>query len=847
MISALKRCISLFLVLILVLGMVPTVYATETEPTIVTEPSESAESPTESTTEETTLPEEPPPSEETIPPEETTLPTETEAEEPAYPMLAANEGIATIDDSVIKGSPSAFANLTLPSGGIDIPAQNYLQHKTKLPLYSLYLKNQPGYETNYYVAYCIEPGVVLGNSGGHTGTPYYIAGMSDGDGALTNLSLDQVKAIGIALLYGQREIARKADEESYRLWKLCRHAATQAIVWEIACGWRSPYAPYTLWDTTLYDAITPSLYCATSVWGTNFYLDGMDDAYLEIAEQMAQHYTLPSFMSSSKSSATNYTLTRNGSGKYSITLTDSNNILSQFTFTNTSELTYTVSGNKLTITANAPLSVRSIKATKQVPSLDDQAFYVWEYSSQQKLMSCVAEPSNYAMAAYLSVNAPDVTCSIDLIKTTEDTQNLSGWQFSIYKDSACTNLLSGPHVTDANGKVPRITGLTAQTVYIKELGNTDSAISALYTCSSENPQKVVLTAGQTSTVSFYNKLNTGNLQLVKTTNTNQNLSGWKIGIYTDTGCTKPVSGSPFTIGEDGTFTITGLVPGCYFAREEASADSYWVCDTAVKTVDVAANQTATVTFENIHYGKIQIIKNVIGDGSVEGWPFKVSDADGKEVPSSPFTTSSTGAIVTGLLLPGVYTIEETIPEDSPYYCQSKNPQTVTVKPGETAEVTFTNAMRTGSITVHKVNTHREALAGATFLLEWSADGTQWQPVHYVADSSMEQGGCSSEAMKDGCLISGSDGIILWTNLHPDLFYRVTELFAPEGYELLKEPAFEGKLPADRMEVSFQVVNVHGFTLPATGVRTEAVLHCLQWTSTVLCLVLLILSAKKQRR
>ncbi len=840
MISAQKRCISLFLVLILMLGMVPAAYATETEPTIVTEPGESAESPTESITEETTLPEEPPPT------EEITIPTET-AEDPTFSVMAANEGIATIDESVITGAPSAFANLTLPSGGIDIPAQGYLQHKTKLPLYSVYLKNQPGYETNYYVAYCIEPGVALGNSGGHTGTPYYLAGMSDGEGALYSLTRDQVKAIGIALLYGQQEIARKADEESYRRWKLCRHAATQAIVWEIACGWRSPYPPYTLWDTTLYDAITPSLYCATSVWGTNFYLDGMDDAYLEIAEQMAQHYTIPSFMDSSKSSADTYTLTLDSTGKYSITLTDSNNILSQFSFTNTSELTFSVSGNKLTITANAPLSLRTIATSKQVPSLDDQAFYVWEYRAQQKLMSCVAEPSNTAMTAYLSVTAPDVTCSIDLTKTTEDGKNLSGWQFGIYSDSACTNLISGPYTTDSSGKIPTITRLTAQTVYIKELGNTDSTIAALYTCSSANPQKVMLTAGGTSTVTFHNKLNSGGAKIVKVTNTGLNLSGWKIGIYTDADCSNAVSGSPFTTGQDGTVSVTGLTPGRYYAREESSADSYWVCDTAVKTIDVAANKTTTVTFENVHYGKIQILKTMIGDGSVEGWSFKVTDADGTEISGSPFTTTSAGTIVTENLLPGVYTIEEIIPEDSPYYCQSQNPQTVTVVQGQTAEVTFTNAMKTGSITVHKVDTRREPLTGATFLLEWSADGTQWEPVHYVADNSMERGGCSSETLEDGCLTSGSDGIIVWKNLHPDLFYRVTELSAPEGYELLKEPAFEGKLPVDSLEVSFQVVNVHGFTLPETGARTASILKEFQFLSTALCLMLLLLSVRKKRR
>lgn len=44
-------------------------------------------------------------------------------------------------------------------------------------------------------------------------------------------------------------------------------------------------------------------------------------------------------------------------------------------------------------------------------------------------------------------------------------------------------------------------------------------------------------------------------KLVKATNTGENLSGWKIGLFTDSACTKAVPGSPFTTGEDGTISV----------------------------------------------------------------------------------------------------------------------------------------------------------------------------------------------------------------------------------------------------------------------------------------------------
>lgn len=71
---------------------------------------------------------------------------------------------------------------------------------------------------------------------------------------------------------------------------------------------------------------------------------------------MAQHYTIPSFMEDSQAAAPSYMLTPDGTGKYSITLTDTNGILNQYSFSNTSDLTFSVSGNKLTVTANAPVS-----------------------------------------------------------------------------------------------------------------------------------------------------------------------------------------------------------------------------------------------------------------------------------------------------------------------------------------------------------------------------------------------------------------------------------------------------------------------------------------------------------
>ena len=53
-----------------------------------------------------------------------------------------------------------------------------------------------------------------------------------------------------------------------------------------------------------------------------------------------------------------------------------------------------------------------------------------------------------------------------------------------------------------------------------------------------------------------------------------------------------------------------------------------------------------------------------------------------------------------------------------YVNETENPQTVTVVPGETAAVTFTNRLRPGRIDALKMDLMGEPRAGAEFLLDW---------------------------------------------------------------------------------------------------------------------------------
>ena len=871
--------------------------------------------------------------------------------------------------------------------------------------------------------YCIEPwrnyaastsgnsvdrDVTLNGSGSTTGSNVWYA-----------LPSTRREAIGLILLYSDQQWNHSISVTSVKKDSnpnVPLRVATQILIYEIVCGLRDPSSFNR----------NSSNECGTS--GDVFYnaaaasVSGFTSCYHSLVSAIQSAKTIPSFCSNSRSNAPVIQLSGDTGSAF-----DSNGVLSAFPFSNGNGAKFSKNGNTLNITKTGDISESTVfTATRYLPSASNSSYNIWYMSgsSYQTTISLYNAGSS-GLNAYFKIKAPSLG-NISLTKTTEDGQNLSGWKFGIYSDSSCTNLISGPYTTNSSGKLS-VTGLTAGTYYVKELGNTDSSIDALYSCASTNPQKVTISSGQTASVSFYNKRNTGSVQLVKKTNTGENLGGWKIGLYTDSACTKPVSGSPFVTGSDGTVTVSGLQPGILYAKEIPTDDSYWNFDTAVKTVVIQANQTASVTFTNTHLGRIQIVKTtntgnnlggwtfrvrdsngktvgdfttdengyaitgnlplgrytvvelptedaywagelgfhtvlvtggkdavdtwlnreqglvwiykktntgesvegwhitiysdaectkevgtvitnadgkaghylspgtyyvketgdelgrfedeywmvdetvqkieilphkdteitftnvqygklcirktVEGDGGLAGWEFRVTDAHGNAIDGSPFTSGEDGMILTANLLPGEYTVEELLSEDSLYQCKSENPQKITVVQGQTAEVSFINVLRPSTITVKKVDTTGSPLAGATFLLEWSEDESTWQSVQY--SESVTKGGCSAENLTDGCLTSGEDGVLQWTGLHPGLRYRLTEVKAPEGFKLLMGTAFTGTIPTDTLSVELTVVNARTFTMPETGAVSGAVLQVLGLAAAISCLCMLSVLSRKR--
>lgn len=169
---------------------------------------------------------------------------------------------------------------------------------------------------------------------------------------------------------------------------------------------------------------------------------------------------------------------------------------------------------------------------------------------------------------------------------------------------------------------------------------------------------------------------------------------------------------------------------------------------------------------------------------------------------------------------GDYTLRENPAASDPtlanhYYFLNPDGQAIQIREnGVVITKTFKNEIRPGKISIEKVNLQGQHLAGAKFLLEWSTDGSAWQPV--TASSTITPGSCTSASLTDGCLTTGTDGIITFEGLYPDCRYRLTELEAPDGYLLLADTAWEGSLPVEDLTVTLTVHNSPGYTLPDTG-------------------------------
>ena len=496
-----------------------------------------------------------------------------------------------------------------------------------------------------------------------------------------------------------------------------------------------------------------------------------------------------------------------------------------------------VSGSPFTTDSQGLIAARLLPGTYWVKEVDESSKRPdWEFDTATRKLTVTAG------------NTSSVTFNnkhfgyAQIVKETSTGKDLAGWKFNIYKDEACTTLVDGSPFTSGDDGTIKVK-LLPGTYWVQEIDESDENPDWTY---DTTVRKVTVAAGDVAKVTFTNT-HFGYAEIQKATNTGKDLGGWKFEIYTDADCTQKVTGSPFTTDNEGKMSVR-LLPGTYFVQEvdESAAHPDWVFDTKVHVVTVKAGETASVKLENKQMGRAKLIKAMPDGGPVSGWVFDIyRKSDNAHM--GTFASGEDGTILTDYLLPDTYLVYEQLDEQSVYWCESENPQEVIIKAGETAEVTFTNRLKPGKISIQKVDITGEPLAGAEFLLEWSVDGTNWQPVSHTDSQYVTEGTCTSEGLVNGRLISDETGLVEFTGLHPERFYRLTETAAPEGYQLLADTAYEGGLPADKeLTIQLTVVNVPTFELPKTGSKSLMLMPVALALAAAMCGAILYVSKRKEQ-
>ena len=655
--------------------------------------------------------------------------------------------------------------------GIVSSGNEYRYHEDKSPVsqWGPYTSNKLKYFTRNDTgetvpAYCMEPEVRSASGD----LQYSSTSWSD-------LTWNQRYAVTLAMAYGY------GGNYGFNMHPDCAQLATQAVVWEFVCGYRSPVYPYALYDTT----------CANLF---HYAGDDVAVAYNIIIDRIMNHGKIPSFAVKYRnqlSDANAITLTWDGS-KYIGTATDTNGVLPQYYFsTNISGVTVNQSWNTLTVTAtkDAAAQLNGYISSDYGYSLDvaGTEAVLLEPSNGSGYQACAALtslPDPVWAYIHFKVNIVEEKGSLTINKVDAETgKALAGVTYRLY-DSAGKKVADV--TTGADGKAV-LADLPQGRYSYQEI----SAPSG-YVVDNTKYQITITATALNITQKRTNTPAKASIEIVKVDADHKTpLQGAGFRLYDTSG--KQVAEGNTDV--NGKLTFSNLRLGSYTYKEFKAPNGYVLDDTAYSAVLNQNGQVLKVTRENIPVkGSIEVLKvDAETKQPLAGVVYYLFDADGNKVADG--TTDATGKVTFSGLRLGKYAYQEISTVDGYVLDETKYDFSLTTA-NLNIKVTRENAPAKGSITVRKVDATSAPLAGAELLLETSTDGQTWTEV--------------------GKITTDKTGIAKWSDLKIGVKYRITETKAPAGYTLLTELLFTGTLDSNNRDITITACNNAGFVLPFTG-------------------------------
>lgn len=509
--------------------------------------------------------------------------------------------------------------------------------------------------------YCIEPGVSL-----YTGDKLSKEAENFWDNYPSKynktIDPDTIKVyLGRIMQYGYtgKNSVDWVSTNSSKADDCANHLATQLLVWETVIGERDDNFNHV-------DATKSGKHNIKEIISSKHPLRSkILSHYSRIEKSVKQHTTVPSFASRSKSKAKSIELKWNGKN-YSTTINDTNGVLSNYDFSG-SGLTFSKSGNSLTITAEkAPKDDVLITVNKK--NSQRKAVITWTdekigpQSGQLQDIVTFGQSVSDPVKAYLNVKVS--LGNAKMMKVSEDGE-VANVRFHI-----SGNGISKDVTTNANGEI-NIANLAPGNYQISEYTDVKYV--------PQDTQTVTVVSGQTASVQFSNVLKKFRVNVTKQdyekghAQGDAKLSGAVYGLFKGNDLV-----AQYTTDSNGSFTTDYFVCGTdWTVREITPSEGYLLNDTMYRVgadprdYNIEYNTAPDMTvMEQVIKGKISIIKHTDdGETQIEtpekGAEFQIylkssgsfvnADKDERDT----IVCDQDGFASTKLLPYGVYTVHQT--------------------------------------------------------------------------------------------------------------------------------------------------------------------------------------------
>ena len=300
-------------------------------------------------------------------------------------------------------------------------------------------------------------------------------------------------------------------------------------------------------------------------------------------------------------------------------------------------------------------------------------------------------------------------------------QPLSGAQFKVMNangeltpDNEGLTSSNGLYTTDQNGQIV-LSKLLPGTYVVSEERAPDNYRKDL------TPQTVVVNAGDTQTIRFYDDPLCTLTILKRDAVTQKPLKGAEFTVKSSDG---RIIGR-YTTGTDGTVTVSGLAPNSTVVVSETKAPTGYIKDETPKNIVVRSGVANTLIFDDEPATTLIIRKFIEGTENepLSGVCFKVVDGSGAAVgpDDGVYYTDKAGEIVLEGIEPGTTVIAREIKTVEGYVLDG-TPQDILIKAGSAQQLTFWNK-KAGTLVIQKKDSVSGAMiAGAQFQLTYANGG-----------------------------------------------------------------------------------------------------------------------------